>query len=58
MIIDEINVAWSSHKRFDMEMRLVLVSERFLAFVQVEISENINWRNENNEDAINSGKVI
>lgn len=39
-------------------MRLVLVSERFLAFVQVEISENINWRNENDEDAINSDKVI
>lgn len=58
MIIDEINVAWSSHKRFDMEMRLELVSERFLAFVWVEMNENINWRNEDDEDAINSDKVI
>ena len=58
MTDSEINVAWSNREMFDMQVRLVLVSERFLAFVWVKISEEINWENKDDTDAITSEKRI
>ena len=43
---NEVNVAWKSHMRLILEVRLKLVSERLLAFSWLKMREDTNWGSE------------